>query len=95
MWILKAVQPFKGRAEYLLECVIMELRLYSQKKRTKIMSQKATFLSAMLLSLRAAPKRPCIAFQNLAIQTQSIAKKKVAGFSQVCLAQDVPERYTD
>lgn len=26
-------------------------------------------------ALRAAPK-PCIAFQNLAIQTQSIAKKK-------------------
>lgn len=45
-------------------------------------------------ALRAAPKRPCIAFQNLAIQTQSIAKKKVAGFSQVCLDQDVPERYT-
>lgn len=64
------------------------------KEKNKDRASKGNILKCNA-ALGAAPKWSCIAFQNLAIQTQSIAKKKVAGFSQVCLAQDVPERYTD
>lgn len=64
------------------------------KEKNKDHASKSNILKCNA-DLRAAPKPSCIAFENLAIQTQSIAKKKLAGLSQVCLAQDVPERYTD